>query len=130
MRWSGARKRIGVAALGLLFLVAGANHFANPAFYIGIMPDWLPYHRELVLLSGALEILGGAAVFVPRFRRRAGWFLIALLIAVFPANVNMALNPDTFGSLSPLALYARLPGQALLIAWAWWATRPDDLSSS
>ena len=118
------------AALGLLFLVAGANHFVNPTFYIGIMPSWLPYHGELVLLSGALEMLGGAAVFVPRFRQRAGWFLIALLIAVFPANLNMAMNPDTFPSLPPLALYARLPGQALLIAWAWWATRPGDRLSA
>jgi len=117
------------AALGLLFVVAGANHFANPTFYIGMMPAWLPYHRELVLVSGALEVLGGAAVFVPRFRQGAGWFLIALLIAVFPANLNMAMNPDTFPSLSPFALYARLPGQALLIAWAWWATRPEDCRS-
>lgn len=124
MQGAGTLRSIAALVLGAAFVVAGANHFVNPGFYVSIMPAWLPYHRELVLLSGALEILGGAAVFVPSLRQRAGWFLIALLVAVFPANVNMAMQPETFSSVSPLSLYARLPLQALLIAGTWWATRP------
>lgn len=118
-------KRIAVVALGLLFLLAGANHFANTDFYTRMMPAWLPYHRGLVLLSGALEMIGGAAVLVTRLRKWAGWYLIVLLIAVFPANVNMALHPEDFSSVSSQTLYARLPLQAVLIAWVWWATRRD-----
>jgi len=113
-----------LVALGLLFIAAGANHFLNPGFYLRIMPPWLPAHRELVALSGALEILGGVAVFVAPARPWAGWGLILLLVAVFPANLHMALNPELFPELSRGALWARLPLQGALIIWAWWATRP------
>jgi len=110
--------------LGLLFIAAGANHFLNPGFYLRIMPTWLPAHRELVALSGALEILGGLGVFVAPVRSWAGWGLILLLVAVFPANLHMALNPELFPELPQGALWARLPLQGVLIIWAWWATRP------
>ena len=114
--------RLGLAAL---FVVAGANHFVSTGFYVDIMPAYLPLHLELVYLSGLLEMLGGAAVLVPQARSRAGWLLIALLVVVLPANLNMALNSDQFPGLSAFALYARLPVQGLLIAWAYWATRPE-----
>lgn len=114
-----------LVALGLLFIAAGANHFLNPEFYLRIMPPWVPAHRAMVALSGVFEILGGLAVFVAPARRWAGWGLVLLLIAVFPANVHMALNPEQFPDLPRAALWARLPLQGALIAWAWWATRPD-----
>ena len=106
--------------LGLLFVVAGANHFRDPAFYVRMMPSYLPWHKELVYLSGACEIVFGGLLLVPRYSSYAAWGLIALLIAVFPANLHMALNPADFPKLSPVGLWLRLPVQGLLIAWAYW----------
>lgn len=120
------RRRIALVGLSLVFVAAGVNHFVNPDFYVQIMPPYLPAHLELVYLSGVFEILGGVAVLVPGIRGAAGWGLVLLLVAIFPANLHMALNPDLFPGLSPAALYARLPLQAFLIAWAYWATRPGD----
>jgi uncharacterized membrane protein len=108
---------------GILFIAAGANHFINPGFYIRMMPSYLPWHSELVAISGVAEIVLGALLLVPAFQVMAAWGLIALLIAVFPANVNMALNPEQFSTVSPTVLWLRLPVQALLIAWAYWYTR-------
>lgn len=119
-------KRYALLALAVFFIGAGANHFVAPDFYVGIMPSYLTLHLELVYLSGGFEILGGLAVLIPRMRSLAGWMLIALLVAVFPANLNMALNPDQFPGLSAVALYARLPAQGFLIGWARWATRPSE----
>ena len=76
-------------------------------------------------MSGVFEVAGGIGVLIPRLRSLAGWGLVALLVAVFPANLHMALNPELFSDASPFALYSRLPIQLLLIAWAYWATRPD-----
>ncbi len=118
-------KRFALLGLAVFFFVAGLNHFVNPDFYVGIMPPYLPAHLELVYLSGLFEILGGAAVLAPGLRTSAGWGLIILLLAVFPANLHMALNPESFPDMSRFALYARLPVQALFIVWAYWATRPD-----
>ncbi len=118
-------KRIALLGLSVFFVAAGVNHFANPDFYIQMMPPYLPAHRELVAVSGVLEMLGGVAVLLPRFRSAAGVGLALLLIAVFPANLHMALNADQFSSMSPVALYLRLPLQILLIAWARWATKSD-----
>lgn len=116
---------LALLALSVFYVLAGANHFVNPTFYLRMMPDYLPLHAELVYLSGVLEILGGLGALAPATRALAGWGLVALLIAVFPANVDMALHPDRFPEFGAAALYARLPVQGLLIAWAWWATRPD-----
>jgi uncharacterized membrane protein len=119
-------KRVALFALSVFFVAAGVNHFANPEFYVAIMPPWLPAHRELVYLSGMFEILGGLAVLVPRLRSLAGWGLVALLLAVYPANLHMALDPEQFSAQLPVwAIYARLPFQFVFIAWAIWATRPD-----
>ena len=86
------------------------------------MPEQLPAHRELVYASGVAEIAGGLAVLPPRSARWGGWFLIATLIAVFPANVNMAVNPERFSRIPESLLWVRLPLQALLIAWVWAVT--------
>ncbi len=117
-------KRIALFVLAIVFTAAGANHFVNPEFYIAIMPDYLPAHSELVALSGVLEILGGLGVLVPRTRSLAGWGLVALLVAVFPANLHMALNPELFPDVSSAGLYFRLPIQFVFIGWSYWATRP------
>ena len=113
------------APLGAFFLLAGLLHFLKPRVYESIMPDYLPAHRELVLLSGAAEMAGGAGLLANRTRRRAGWWLIATLVAVFPANVEMAVHAERFKQFQPAALWARLPLQGVLIAWAWWFTRPS-----
>lgn len=108
-----------------LFVAAGVNHFVNPDFYVGIMPPYLPWHLALVYLSGVAEVALGFALLVPAVSRLAAWGLIALLVAVSPANLHMALNPGDYPSIAPWVLYARLPVQALLVAWAYWLTRSD-----
>lgn len=118
-------KRIALVALAIAFVAAGGNHFVNPDFFLAIMPPYLPAHLELVRLSGAFEIAGGIGVLIPAWRSAAGWGLVALLIAVFPANLHMALHPELFSDVSSLGLYLRLPIQLLFIAWAYWATRAD-----
>lgn len=110
--------------LGLAMLGAGANHFLHAEFYEAIMPGYLPAHGLLVALSGVAEIFIGALLLVRRTAEVAGWLSIALLVAVFPANVNMALHPEQFPDLPVAGLYIRLPIQGLLVAWAWWCTRP------
>jgi uncharacterized membrane protein len=121
-------KRIALLLLSVFFVVAGVNHFVNPDFYVGIMPPYLPAHLELVYLSGVFEVLGGLAVLLPGIRATAGWGLVLLLLAIFPANVHMALHPELFPAMSAAALYARLPLQFVFIAWAYWAARPDSPS--
>jgi len=110
--------------LSVAFIAAGTLHFLRPEYYEQIMPGYLPAHRELVLISGAAEIAGGVGVAFSRTRRAAGIWLIALLVLVFPANLNMALDPERFRSIAPILLWARLPLQGLLIWWAYRATRP------
>jgi len=120
------RNRVSLYALGLLFIAAGANHFVNAAFYLAMMPPYLPWHCELVMLSGILEIIAGLGVFATRFRRAAGLFMILILIGVFPANLHMALNPVAFPDAPVWLLYLRLPFQGMLIWWAWVATRVEE----
>ena len=110
--------------LAIFFLLAGINHFINPAFYVNIMPPYLPWHLELVYLSGLFEIILGAMVLIRKYTRLAAWGMIALLIAVFPANVHMAVNSHLYPDINPVALWIRLPLQGVFIAWAWWFTRP------
>lgn len=109
--------------MGLAYVAAGINHFVQPDFYVGIMPPYVPWHLALVYLSGAVEIALGAAVLVPRLRRIAAWGIIALLFAIFPANLHMAMNAEAYPNVSLVGLYLRLPVQGLLVAWAWWFTR-------
>jgi uncharacterized membrane protein len=108
---------------GPFFVFAGVMHFARPKFYLAIMPDYVPAHREMVYASGVAEIAGGLGLMVPATRRPAGWWLIATLIAVFPANVHMALHPERYKKLRREALYARLPVQGVFIAWVRAAMR-------
>ena len=112
--------------LALFFMAAGALHFLRPRMYEEILPAFVPAHRELVLASGAAEIAGAVLVVFPATRRIGGLWLVATLVAVFPANVNMALDPERYASIPPALLWARLPVQGLLIWWALRVTRPKD----
>ena len=113
--------------LTVVMVGAGVNHFITPETYDAMMPDVLPAHRALVYLSGIAEIAGGLGLILPATRRLAAWGLVALFVAVFPANVNMALNDLPLGTTTvpTWALWARLPLQLVFIAWAYWFTRPD-----
>jgi len=111
--------------LAVFFIAAGALHFLRPGMYEQIMPDFVPAHHELVLASGAAEIAGGLGVLPEQTRRLAGLWLAATLVAVFPANIHMALHPERYPGLSPALLWGRVVLQPLAIWWALAATRPS-----
>jgi len=115
----------GLLAAGMVWV--GIKHFTAPEFFVRIVPAALPAPLLLVHVSGVFEILGGVGLLVPRTRRFASWGLIALFVAIFPANINMAMNdiqPDPSTHIPMWAQWARLPLQALLIAWAYYAGGP------
>jgi len=112
-----------LAAASIFYIAAGLNHFRSPGFYQRIVPPGFPSPKALVDISGVAEIAGGVGLAIRPLRRAAGWGLIALLLAVFPANIYMAMHPQEFADL-PLprwTFYARLPIQGVLIAWVWYA---------
>lgn len=108
----------------IFFVAAGAWHFATTDFYLSIMPPYVPYHLELVYLSGIAEIVLGIALVIPPLSRPAAWGIIALLVAVFPANIHLYQNQEIW-PLTPLVHFIRLPLQIVFIMWAYWYTRPD-----
>ena len=120
-RWSLAAS-LGRGVFAFLFIAAGITHFAAPDFYLKIMPPYIPFHRFCVIFSGVIEILLGIMLLVPRTRKLAGWGLIALLIAVFPANLYVYQHQEKF-SLPAIAHLIRLPLQGVLILWAFAYTR-------
>jgi uncharacterized membrane protein len=108
--------------LAAFFVVAGLNHFREPDVYMGMMPPRLPWPAALIAVSGACEVMGGIGILVPRTRRAAGWGLVALLAAVFPANLHVALMGRMPGfGFSSTVLWLRLPFQPVLAAAVWWA---------
>jgi len=109
--------------LSATMVATGILHFVSPDKFAKIVPDWLPAPRVLVLVSGFFEVAGGLGLLFKRTRTAAAWGLIALYAAVFPANVNMALHK--IYTDNPWILWGRLPFQGVLIAWAYWFTRPD-----
>lgn len=110
--------------LALLFIGAGITHFTSPEKFVRIVPPYLPAPLLLVYISGIAEVAGGLGLLLPATRRLAGWGLIALLVAVFPANVYM-LQAHGAGLPVPLwALWLRLPLQLVLIAWVWRISKP------
>lgn len=116
-----ARPPISIALLAALFVSAGIFHFLRPAPFIRIVPSWLPAPAVLVAVSGVAEVAGGIGLLVPATRVAAGWGLIVLLAAVFPANVKMLMDAIAHGgsALYVAALWARLPLQPLLVWWVW-----------
>ena len=114
-------------AAAFFFVSVGVYHFVDPDFFVAIVPPQLPAPLALVYLSGVFEILGGAGLLVPATRRFAAYGLIALLFAVFPANLYMAIEAERFArelQVAPAALYGRLPFQAVFVAWVWWVSVP------
>ena len=103
----------------------GVLHFARTSEFVRMVPPSLPAPLVLVYVSGVAELLGAIGIQIPRLRRAAAWGLIALFLAVFPANVYMAIHHlSPTGLDTPAwALWVRLPFQAVFIAWAWWIAR-------
>ena len=116
-------KRVSLWVMAVLYAFAGFNHLVNPEFYVAIIPPQLPAPEWLNLASGLAEIVLGVFLLEPRTRTLAAWGIIALLIAVFPANLFAA--SERLGTDNALLHQARLAFQAVLVAWAWWHTRPD-----
>jgi uncharacterized membrane protein len=118
-------QRICVIVAAIFYVIAGSLHFIKPAPYLRIMPPYIPWHLAMVRISGAFEILGGLGLLVSETRRAAAWGLMALLIAVFPANIYMATHPIDAGvdSIAPVLRWGRLPLQLLLAWWLFWCTR-------
>jgi uncharacterized membrane protein len=114
--------------LAVSIVVVGVTHFLTPIPYVRIVPPQLPNPLALVYISGFFEILGGIGLLIPFVSVAAAWGLIALFVAVFPANINMAVNQIAIENVphNPALYWARLPFQAVLIAWAWWYTRKPE----
>ena len=108
--------------LSAFFIVAGVNHFIRPELYLSMPPHYLPAHELLNITSGAAEIAGGLGVLLPWLRRAAVCGLILLLIAIFPANIHMALHGMAGADIAPWILWLRLPFQLVLIAWVVYAS--------
>lgn len=119
-------RKIGLGLVVCFFLVGGSAHFLVPEFFVRIMPPYLPLHYPAVYLSGAFELLGALGILLPAIRPWAGNGLIALTVAVTPANIHMWLHADQFPAFSPGVLGFRLWLQGALIALIWWSTRRDE----
>ncbi|KZN23378.1 hypothetical protein A4G99_15330 [Haladaptatus sp. R4] len=116
--------------MGLFYTIAGVMHFVVPKVYARIVPPQFPKPVVLVYLSGIAEIVLGIGVMIRRTRRLSAWGIIALLVAVFPANVHMAMSgelpdavPDWAEDITRIGVWVRLPLQGALVLWAWWYTR-------
>ena len=120
---SSTRRRVGLAIVFLWFAIGGIAHFALTETEMRIVPPWVPWPREAVLVSGAFELLGAAGLLWQRTRRAAGWGLFALTLAVTPAHIYMLQRPELFPSVPYWALLARLPLQVALLALIVWSTQ-------
>ncbi|CAA0085203.1 Uncharacterised protein [BD1-7 clade bacterium] len=114
--------------IALFFMIGGIAHFVVMDFFVQMMPAYLGYHTELVIISGVLEIIGAIGLLVPQTRLLAGYGLLALIVAVYPANINMALHPEDFTDIPQAFLYIRLPIQFLFFGFVWWAIKPERLA--
>ncbi len=114
--------------LSVSLIIVAITHFTASDQHVKIVPPQLPYPLLLVYISGVLEILLAIGLLIPSVSRAAAWGMIALFIAVFPANINMAVNHIQIDHIpdSPWLHAVRLPFQAVLIAWAWWYTKPSQ----
>jgi uncharacterized membrane protein len=121
-------RRFALLAAAIFYAAAGILHFVKAGAYLKIMPPFVPAHLAMVYISGACEILGGIGLLIPKARRLAAWGLAALLVAVFPANIYMAVSPQQAGSAAvpPILLWGRLALQPILIWWILWCSRPPS----
>jgi uncharacterized membrane protein len=126
-----SRKETWRRVLAIAISLVGVLHFAIPDPFVKIVPSSLPHPLLLVYISGFFEIAGGIGLLVPRVSQAAAWGLILLFVAVFPANINMAINQIDLPGIpdSSILRWGRLPLQAVLIAWAWWYAKPDQQTS-
>lgn len=122
--WMVHLKTVSKFLLAALMVGVGTMHFVQTDFFTRIMPPYLPWHRELVYISGICEAVLGLLLLVPRLSRFAAWGIIALLIAVFPANIYLYQHQELLPA-SPIVHFLRLPLQAVFIAWAYWHTKPS-----
>ncbi len=113
---------LGVWGMGLLYIVAGVNHFWHPDFYLRMLVCFLPYPSALNIVSGLAEIVLGIGILIPRTRKISAWGIIFLLVVIFPANINMAIHWKEWGS-TIVPFLVRLPVQFLLIWWAYRYTK-------
>jgi uncharacterized membrane protein len=129
-------RKLLLLGLSVFFINVGVDHFVNPDFYLKIMPPSLPLHLEAVYISGVFEILGGVCILIPALRRFTGWGLVALLVAVYPANIYMAITPQAYPDIPVTLLYVRLAFQFVFFYWAYSMTKdsfnpgPRDLQEA
>ncbi len=118
-------QKVFLVLAAISYVGAGINHFVHPDFYLKIMPPYIPWHLAMVQISGVAEVIGGLGLLIPKMRRASAWGLVALLIAVFPANIYAATNfkPMPEHPWAYYAVWIRLPLQLVLIAWVLWCTR-------
>jgi len=116
-------KRFGLGIVFLWFFVGGVGHFTNAEFFVAIVPPWVPFPVWAVYISGIFEIVLALLVLWPNFRPFAGWGLIALTLAVTPANIHMFMNPELFPQAPQSAYLIRLVVQVLLLLLIWWSTK-------
>ena len=109
--------------MGIIYILAGINHFVMPQFYMKIMPSYLPYPLSLIYLSGLVEIIAGILLTINKTRKVGAWLVIGLLIAVFPANIQMSIDQFHLLGLMFYLSLLRLPFQFLLIYWAYIFTK-------
>lgn len=127
-RENSVKRKLSLYLMAAFYTVAGLNHFRNPDFYMVMMPPYLPWHLELIYLSGAIEILLGLALLSCPLRRWAAWGVIALLIAIFPANIHHLMVRGGGMDVPVWALWVRLPFQLVFIWWAYTFTKPEAVT--
>ena len=116
-------KLITIYLMSLFYISIGIKHFTNTSWFLKIMPPYLPYHKELVYLSGVFEIILGIMLIFEKTRFLSGWGLILLLIAVFPANIYLAQTNGAAMNISSAVSWGRLPFQAVFIILAYWHSK-------
>ncbi|MEM7078708.1 MAG: hypothetical protein AAF513_08780 [Pseudomonadota bacterium] len=113
----------GLSLVFVWFMFGGITHFTNPDFFVAIMPPYIPWHLAMVYISGVFEVLFAAMLLPPKTRQLAGNLLIALTLAVTPANIHMYLHPELFSDVPAAFLSIRLVVQVILLLIVWWSTR-------
>ena len=116
-------KTLSIIIMTLFYIMAGTNHFINPDWYVRIVPPILPFKTVIVYISGILEIILGTLLIFPKTRFIAGWGLILLLVAVYPANIYVALTNGEVMDTTPLIAWGRLPFQFVFIGLAYWHSK-------
>ena len=116
-------KTLSIILMALFYIMAGTNHFINPDWYVRIVPPIFPFKTAIVYISGILEIILGSLLIFPKTRFIAGWGLIILLVAVYPANIYVALTNGEAMDITPLIAWGRLPFQFVLIGLAYWHSK-------